>query len=227
MNEKILVVEDERKLADVLTKYLTQSGFSVITVYNGKDALDTFEKEKPDLILLDLMLPNVDGITICKHIRQSSNVPIIMTTAKVEEVDRLLGLELGADDYVCKPYSPREVVARVNAIMRRIAFLQTPVASQREQGLIINEETLFASYQGLKVSLTAVEFHLLKKLVNHPGRVYSREQLMDTIYDDDRIVSDRTIDSHIKKVRKKLIQIAPQLEFIQSIYGVGYKYEPA
>ncbi|WP_462171385.1 response regulator [Pseudoalteromonas xiamenensis] len=225
MSERILVVEDEKKLADILAKYLEQSNYSVKVVYDGGEAISAYEAFQPNLILLDFMLPNVDGITICKHIRQRSIVPIVMTTAKVEEVDRLLGLELGADDYVCKPYSPREVVARVKAILRRVSFMQTPVEVQQNEGLVIDETTLFATFQSNKVSLTAVEFQLLHKLYMHPGRIYNRDQLMDSIYEDDRIVSDRTIDSHIKKVRKKLATIAPELEFIHSIYGVGYKFE--
>lgn len=225
MAERVLIVEDEQKLAEILSKYLAQSGYQVEMIFDGAEVIEAFRQFKPDLILLDLMLPNVDGLTLCKQIRQHSSVPIVMTTAKVEEVDRLLGLEIGADDYVCKPYSPREVVARVKAILRRVTFLQSPVETQQAEGLIIDEDSYFATFQNNKVSLTAVEFHLLQKLYKHPGRVYKREQLMDTIYEDERIVSDRTIDSHIKKVRKKLATIAPDIEFIHSIYGVGYKFE--
>lgn len=227
MSERILIVEDEQKLAEILSKYLLQSGYQVDIVFDGAKVLEAFNQFKPELILLDLMLPNVDGLTLCKQIRQHSAVPIVMTTAKVEEVDRLLGLEIGADDYVCKPYSPREVVARVKAILRRVSFLKNTPEVQVAKGLVIDEDSYFATFQNNKVSLTAVEFHLLQKLYKHPGRVYNRDQLMDTIYDDERIVSDRTIDSHIKKVRKKLATIAPDIEFIHSIYGVGYKFEHA
>ncbi|MFC3032281.1 response regulator [Pseudoalteromonas fenneropenaei] len=224
MAERILVVEDEVKLADILGKYLQQSGYEVKTIYDGGEALAAISDFSPALVVLDLMLPNLNGISICKQVRQTSMLPIVMTTAKVEEVDRLLGLELGADDYICKPYSPREVVARVKAILRRVSVMQSP-QTLASQSLTLEEETLFAGFHGQRVSLTHVEFQLLYKLWRSPGRIYNREQLMDSIYDDDRIVSDRTIDSHIKKVRKKLAEIAPESEFIHSIYGVGYKFE--
>lgn len=226
MQSRILIIEDEVKLADILAKYLMQSDYVVEVVHDGADAMAMFERFKPDLILLDLMLPHVDGIAICQQVRAHSIVPIVMTTAKVEEVDRLLGLEIGADDYICKPYSPREVVARVKALLRRVAFMQSSdISIQQRAGLSLDEHTLSACYGDQKVSFTAVEFQLFYKLFSQPGRIYNREQLMDSIYDDARIVSDRTIDSHIKKVRKKLAAIAPNAEFIHSIYGVGYKFE--
>ncbi|MCG7533513.1 response regulator [Pseudoalteromonas sp. OOF1S-7] len=218
--QKVLIIEDEQKLATILGKYVTQAGYELHMVHDGADALAAVESFKPDIILLDLMLPNVDGIVICREVRRHSMVPIIMTTAKVEEIDRLLGLEVGADDYVCKPYSPREVVARVKAILRRVGS-NVPQSEQ----LTLDENTLFVSYQSNSVELTQVEFVLLQTLVAHPGRIYNRSRLMDNIYDDDRIVSDRTIDSHIKKIRKKLSQLSPDTEFIHSIYGAGYKYE--
>lgn len=226
MQSRILIIEDEVKLADILAKYLMQSDYVVEVVHDGADAMAMFERFKPNLILLDLMLPHVDGIAICQQVRAHSIVPIVMTTAKVEEVDRLLGLEIGADDYICKPYSPREVVARVKALLRRVAFMQSSdISIQQSTGLSLDEHTLSARYGDHKVSFTAVEFQLFYKLFSQPGRIYNREQLMDSIYDDARIVSDRTIDSHIKKVRKKLAAIAPNAEFIHSIYGVGYKFE--
>ncbi|KNC66617.1 response regulator [Pseudoalteromonas ardens] len=218
--QKVLIIEDEKKLAAILGKYVTQAGYELQMVHDGAQALAAVESFDPDIILLDLMLPNVDGIVICREVRRNSMVPIIMTTAKVEEIDRLLGLEVGADDYVCKPYSPREVVARVKAILRRVGA-STPQSEQ----LLLDENTLFVTYQNNSVELTQVEFVLLQTLVAHPGRIYNRSRLMDNIYDDDRIVSDRTIDSHIKKIRKKLSQLSPNSEFIHSIYGAGYKYE--
>ncbi|AOT10220.1 DNA-binding response regulator [Pseudoalteromonas luteoviolacea] len=220
MKQKVLIIEDEEKLAIILGKYLEQAGYEFDIVMDGADALSKVRTYGPDIILLDLMLPSVDGIEICTQVRKDSEVPIIMTTAKVEEIDRLLGLEVGADDYVCKPYSPKEVVARVKAILRR-----TNNSLPIQTGLILDEETLFVNYNGQRTDLTHVEFMLLQTMFRHPGRVYNRARLMDSIYDDDRVVSDRTIDSHIKKIRKKLQDIAPESEFIHSIYGVGYKFE--
>ncbi|KID57318.1 transcriptional regulator [Pseudoalteromonas luteoviolacea] len=220
IKQKVLIIEDEEKLAIILGKYIEQAGYEFEIVMDGADALSKVRTFEPDIILLDLMLPSVDGIEICTQVRKDSAVPIIMTTAKVEEIDRLLGLEVGADDYVCKPYSPKEVVARVKAILRR-----TNNSLPIQTGLILDEETLFVNYNGQRTDLTHVEFMLLQTMFKHPGRVYNRARLMDSIYDDDRVVSDRTIDSHIKKIRKKLQDIAPESEFIHSIYGVGYKFE--
>ena len=226
MSLKILIVEDEPKLAAIEQDYLTQSGYETTIIDNGLDVLPYVQSTPPDLILLDLMLPGKDGMEICKEIRQFSNIPIIMITARVEEIDRLLGLELGADDYICKPFSPREVVARTKAVLRRF---QPPAATStkaNESNLVtLDEKKYKAHVNGQEVSLTAVEFQLLNKLYSEPGRIYSRAQLMDYIYSDHRIVSDRTIDSHIKKIRKKLIDALPEQELIHSVYGVGYKFE--
>ena len=222
MTPLILIVEDEAKLAELLTLYLEREGFASHHIHDGAQVLPWLELHNPQLILLDLNLPNLDGLTLCKEIRQQSQVPILMTTARVDEIDRLLGLELGADDYICKPYSPREVVARVKAVLRRLA--PTPTASQ-PQLLELDEERLLAKLQGQPLALTLIEFQLLKLMASQPGRVFSREQLMDLIYPDHRVVSDRTIDSHVKKLRQKLKAAAPNQEFIQSVYGAGYKFE--
>lgn len=216
----ILIVEDERKLAELLRDYLTQSGFDVTILDNGIDVAPHVKKQTVDLILLDLMLPGRDGMEVCKEIRVFSAVPIIMVTARAEEIDRLLGLELGADDYVCKPYSPREVVARVKAVLRRTGSTVTT----RAQGLVLDKSRYQASLHGKDLGLTAVEFKLLFFMAASPGRIYSREQLMKQIYSDQRIVSDRTIDSHIKKLRRKIDQFSPEEELIGSVYGVGYKF---
>ncbi|WP_440053915.1 response regulator [Pseudoalteromonas sp. T1lg65] len=224
-NKHILIVEDEPKLADILSKYLAQAEFTSHCVHDGAEAEPAFKQQQPALILLDLMLPNVDGIEICRRIRAYSTVPIVMITAKVEEVDRLLGLEIGADDYICKPYSPKEVVARVKAILRRVSLDEQGKLSETESKLKLDEETLFVSFLGEQISLTHVEFMLLKAMYGRPCRIYSRDALMDHIYDGSHIVSDRTIDSHIKNIRKKLSSIAPQQEFIHSVYGAGYKFE--
>jgi len=217
----ILIVEDEPSLADLLKDYLQQSDYLTQIVPDGLQVIQTVKQCNPALILLDIMLPGKDGITICREIREFSTVPIIMVTARVEEIDRLLGLELGADDYICKPFSPRELVARVKAVLRRstIDYIDPP------SGLKLDEKRLKAELQGSDLDLTVVEFQLLKILSSEPGRIYSRGQLMDRIYDDHRVVSDRTIDSHIKKLRKKIVSVASSEELIHSVYGAGYKFE--
>ena len=217
----ILIVEDEERLASLLVDYLGAGGMTSHWLAEGTCVVSLVRQEPPDLILLDLMLPGKDGMEICKEIRSFSSVPIIMVTARVEEIDRLLGLELGADDYICKPYSPREVVARVKAVLRR-----TMGASGTTSALVIDEPSMRVRLHGQPLDLTAVEFNLLIFLVGRPGRIYSRDQLMEHIYSDQRIVNDRTIDSHIKKLRRKIEQAAPGSDLIRSVYGVGYKYEP-
>jgi two-component system response regulator BaeR len=221
MNGKILIVEDEKKLAELLSDYLKQSGFETFCLGNGADAVSWVREHAPDLTVLDLMLPGRDGLDICKDIRTFSSVPIIIVTARIEEIDRLLGLELGADDYICKPFSPREVVARVKAVLRRAGGGQTIHTS----GLILDESRYLATLNGHELDLTAVEFKLLQFLAANPGRIYGRQQLMDRIYPDRRIVGDRTIDSHIKKLRKKITEVCTGEEIIHSVYGVGYKFE--
>lgn len=216
----VLIVEDEEKLAGLLQDYLAQANITTTILANGLEVVPYIREHRPDLILLDLMLPGRDGMEICKEIRTFSNLPIIIVTAKVEEIDRLLGLELGADDYVCKPFSPREVVARVKAVLRRTDGATTIQA----KGLVLDEAGYQASLSGIDLQLTAVEFKLLSFLAANPGRIYSREQLMARIYQDDRIVSDRTIDSHIKKLRKKIAELNLGEDLIGSVYGVGYKF---
>ncbi len=222
VNGNILVVEDEPKLASLLSDYLRASGFEPFCLGNGAEVVPWIREHKPDLVLLDLMLPGQDGIEVCKDIRTFSRVPIIMVTARIEEIDRLLGLELGADDYICKPFSPREVIARVKAVLRRTRDGQT-IQAQR---LVLDEHRYRATLYGHDLELTAVEFKLLKFMVANPGRIYGRQQLMDKIYTDERIVSDRTIDSHIKKLRRKIEAVEPEVKLIHSVYGVGYKFNP-
>ena len=217
----ILIVEDEERLASLLIDYLNASGMTNHWLAEGSGVVAHVRQAPPDLILLDLMLPGKDGMEICKEIRGFSNLPIIMVTARVEEIDRLLGLELGADDYICKPYSPREVVARVKAVLRRSAG-----ATATRQVLVIDEPAMRVRLDGQLLDLTAVEFNLLAFLIARPGRIYSRDQLMERIYSDQRIVNDRTIDSHVKKLRRKMEQASPGRDLIRSVYGVGYKYEP-
>jgi len=222
-NETILIVEDEEKLARILADYLHNAGYQTHCLYEGSSVEKWVSNHQPALILLDLMLPGKDGMEVCKAIRQTSAIPIIMVTARVEEIDRLLGLELGADDYICKPFSPREVVARVKAVLRR-----TVAPSPTDNALLtLDSDRYKATINGQVLNLTAVEFQLLSVLASDPGRIYSREQLMDHIYNDHRIVNDRTVDSHIKKLRKRISEIMPDTTIIHSVYGVGYKYEPA
>lgn len=221
MSEIILIVEDEEKIALVLADYLHQAGFETWLLADGLEVVRWVKEHQPRLILLDLMLPGRSGLEICKEVRTFSETPIIMTTAKVEEIDRLLGLELGADDYICKPFSPREVVARVKTVLRRSGGL-----TSQTNGLVLDESRFRATLHGKELDLTSVEFTLLNLLASNPGRIYRRQQLMDHIYPDQRIVCDRTIDSHIKKLRKKIAVAAnPGEEFIQSLYGAGYKFE--
>ncbi|MCP3866546.1 MAG: response regulator [Gammaproteobacteria bacterium] len=218
MTKTILIVEDEEKIAALMRDYLRQYDFDTFEIDHGNEVLTWLKRHQPDLILLDIMLPGQDGISICREIRKTSDVPVIFMTARVEEIDRLLGLEMGADDYICKPFSPREVVARVKAVLRRTDSRQS---SMSDDPLHLNESSMKATVHGVDIELTAVEFRLLNTLVARPGVIYSRQQLMDSIYSDQRIVSDRTIDSHVKKIRKKL----DLNDHIHSVYGVGYKYE--
>lgn len=218
----ILVVEDEPKLANLLVDYLRASGFEPFCLGKGTEVESRVREHRPDLILLDLMLPGRDGVEVCKDVRAFSRVPIIMITARIEEIDRLIGLELGADDYICKPFSPREVVARVKAVLRRTHDGHTIQA----KGLVLDEHRYIAALHGHNLELTAVEFQLLQFLVANQGRIYGRQQLMDKIYSDERNVSDRTIDSHIKKLRRKIEAVDPEAKLIHSVYGVGYKFEP-
>ncbi|MFE8072248.1 response regulator [Marinobacteraceae bacterium S3BR75-40.1] len=224
MTAPILIVEDEEKLATLLRDYLQQSGHDVVMLHRGDEVVPWLQQHTARLILLDLMLPGADGLTVCREVLRQWDIPIIMVTARVEEVDRLVGLELGADDYICKPFSPREVCARVNAVLRR-ADKAASAPETSPDGLIIDESRFEVRAGDQTLSLTAVEFRLLATLANQPGRVFSRDQLMDAMYTDRRLVSERTIDSHIKKLRKKLEQLPLEENPIRSIYGVGYKFE--
>ena len=225
-NPHVAIIEDEIKLAELLRDYLLQAQFDVSMLHDGTEAIRWVQEQQPDLLLLDLMLPGKDGLSICREVRQISDVPIVMITARVEEIDRLLGLELGADDYICKPFSSREVVARVKAILRRIDRLSGPDIQSAATGLSLDPDRYKATIDGKVLDLTAIEFQLLQLLASDPGRIFSRAQMMDSIYQDHRIVSDRTMDSHVKKLRKKIAEALPEQEIIYSVYGVGYKYEP-
>lgn len=224
MTAPILIIEDEVKIATLLQDYCKQSGYETHMIHNGREAQEWLKENQAQLILLDVMLPEVDGITICKEHRRDSDTPIIMVTAKVEEIDRLIGLELGADDYICKPFSPREVIARIKTILRRTERISSANEKGDNQSLVLDEERFTVSYKQVSLDLTAIEFKLLYSLYKHEGKILSRDQLMNHSYSDNRIVNDRTIDSHIKKLRQKLVTFELEEELIQSVYGIGYRY---
>jgi len=220
--EHILIVEDERKIAELLRDYLSAAGYTVGLLASGAGAVAAVKKSPPALILLDLMLPEMDGMEICREIRKFSTIPIIMITAKVEEIDRIIGLELGADDYICKPFSPREVVARVKAVLRRSqAKPDAPVVSAGP--LTLNDATRQVTVGEHPLKLTPSEFGLLRILMAHPDRVFSRSELLDRVQGYQFEGYDRTIDSHIKNLRKKIAELLPDSDIIQTVYGVGYK----
>jgi two-component system response regulator BaeR len=222
----ILIVEDEIEIAKLLADYLKVQGYETQHFESGEGVIDWLKSHEAACVLLDIMLPQADqfgdGLSLCKDIRALSAVPIMMLTARIEEIDRILGLELGADDYVCKPFSPREVVARVKALIRRAQL--KPDSALITQGWKLDEERFLVHYQGQSTEVSAVEFEILRTLSRSPGRIFSRAHLIDAIYHDHRIVSDRTIDSHIKKLRQKLNAAFGEVDFIQSVYGVGYKF---
>lgn len=216
----VLVVEDEPKLARLVADYLAASGFEARLLEDGRDVAAAIAERRPDLILLDLMLPGKGGLEVFKEVRAKDDIPIIMVTALVEEVDRLVGLELGADDYVCKPFSPRELVARAKMVLRR-----SRRATPDTPGLDLDAERYEARLDGQLLDLTPVEFRLLRTLAASPGRIFPRDLLLDGLYEDHRVVSDRTVDSHVKNLRRKLERVRPGEEFIHSVYGVGYKLD--
>lgn len=221
MNKRILVVEDEQSIARLLMDYCRHAGFEPTLSLDGEEIVSLAERGRVDVILLDLMLPGMDGLELCKRIRRVSEVPILIISARVDEVDRLLGLELGADDYICKPFSPREVIARIKAILRR----QQSAGAPGGNGLELDPTRLQVRWHGRMLTLTAVEFALMDALAERPGQILSRQQLMDRIYPDQRVVSDRTIDSHVKKLRQKLAESFPDARFIESVYGAGYRLD--
>ena len=219
----ILIVEDEPKIAQLMIDYLQAANYRTHHLARGDEAIAFIQQPPPDLILLDLMLPGLDGLSVCRELRRFSDLPVIMVTAKIEEIDRLLGLEIGADDYICKPFSPREVVARVKTILRRCR--RTPEENAAPSPLVIDEARFQASWDGKTLDLTPAEFRLLKTLAQEPGKVFSREQLLNHLYDDYRVVTDRTIDSHIKNLRRKLEALDADQPFIRAVYGMGYRWE--
>lgn len=222
----ILVVEDEESVRELLRLYLEKEGFKVELASDGEEALDKMSRTSPDLVLLDLMLPKKDGWEVCREIRKTSYVPIIMLTARGEEFDKVLGLELGADDYIAKPFSPREVVARIKAVLRRANSISLSRGRIWETlGLKIDYEAKKVEVKGREINLTPKEFELLWFLVNHPRRVYTREQLLEHVWGYDFAGDTRTVDTHIKRLREKLTEggIASS---IKTVWGYGYKFEP-
>ena len=221
--QTILVVEDDSKIVNLLRLYLEREGFGVVTAYDGRAALETAARARPSLIILDLMLPHLDGIEVCRQLRAASDVPILMLTARVDEVDKLLGLSLGADDYVTKPFSPREVVARVKTILRRTTR-ERQEKNLRRGELEMDVDRHLVTVNGKEVQLTPVEFKLLQTLLSYPERVFTREQLLNHIYaHHEAAVVDRTIDVHVGKLREKLGDDPARPRFIATVRGLGYK----
>ncbi|MCI4568497.1 response regulator [Lysobacter sp. CFH 32150] len=220
MTEAILIVEDEADQAAIVADYVTAAGFIATVIRDGGEALASVRRTVPDLIVLDLTLPGLDGIALCQAVRAFSDVPIIMTTARVEEIDRLLGLEVGADDYLCKPLSPRELVARIKAILRR---QRKPDDGTRL--IEIDEATRTVRLRGRPLELTPTEYDLFVAMARRPGTIYSRAQLLDLARRDSLDVNDRAIDSHIKNLRRKISTVMSDTEVIHSIYGLGYRVD--
>ena len=223
---KILLVDDETKVCELIKAYLVKDGYDVIIAADGKTAIEQAQRHKPDLILLDLNLPELDGLEVCRTIRRQSNVPIIMLTARDEETDKIVGLELGADDYVTKPFSPRELVARVSAVLRRYREGLKQDKQIVAGEIRLDSEEYKATYSGQPLSLTAAEFKLLSVLASNAGRVYTRLQLMDSAFGESYEGYERTIDAHIKNIRQKISRLAPELSNpLVTVRGVGYKLE--
>ena len=224
---RIMVVEDDDKIAAILIDFLHANGYTTTRCSDGTEVAPAVRADPPAAIILDLMLPGQDGIEVCKQVRSFSSVPIMMVTARIDEIDRLLGLEIGADDYVCKPFYAREVMARVKALLRRADRNVGRNVSQvdTEDGFVVDSASRRIRLNSREIPLTPLEFQLLKLLLSSPERVYSRDQLLDSLHDDFRDVSDRAIDSHIKNLRKKIDAVSPGLQCIGTVYGVGYRYE--
>jgi two-component system alkaline phosphatase synthesis response regulator PhoP len=219
----VLVVEDEPKIARLARDYLEHAGFRVVTAADGRAALQSAGRDRPDLIVLDLRLPDMDGLDVTRTLRKTSTVPIIMLTARDDESDKLVGLEVGADDYMTKPFSPKELVARVRAVLRRGAFVQAGEASLRAGELVVDQSRMRASVGGRLVDLTATEFQLLTALARAPGRVFTRAQLLDALHGVTLEAYERAIDAHVKNIRRKLEPDPRRPQYLLTVYGVGYK----
>ena len=220
----ILIIEDEPELVKVLRSYLEQAGFNVLTAYRGDSGLSTWEHKRPDLVILDLNLPGMDGFDLAREIRRKGDTPLIMVTARVEETDRLIGLELGADDYIPKPFSPREVVARVRAVLRRATAAPMTQSILRVGDLEIDLDSHIVSSQGAVIDLTPTEFNLLTTLAAQPGRAFTRLQLLETTQGNAYEGYERTIDAHIKNLRAKIEKDAKAPQYIETVFGIGYRF---
>ena len=223
MAKKILVVDDEKKIVDILKAYLERDGYRVSATYDGRSALELARSNSPDLIILDLMLPEVSGWDVCRELRRESDVPIIMLTARDDTTDKIIGLELGADDYVTKPFDPKEIISRVRAVLRRSEDKAVSKAILNVGDIIIDTGKRLVRRGDWRIDLTPIEFELLRVMTENPGRVYSRMQLLDKIQGDAYEGYERTIDSHIKNLRKKLELNPEHPRYIITVYGVGYK----
>jgi DNA-binding response OmpR family regulator len=224
MPQRILIVDDERKLVQGLVGYFRQAGFETLTAYDGRAAIDSARRDQPDLIVLDLMLPELDGMEVCRQIRRSSTVPIIMLTARVEEADKLIGLELGADDYITKPFSGREVVARARAVLRRSSGVLAPATILRGANIMLDMDRRSVQVSGVPADLTPTEFDLLAALMRNAGRPLSRAQLLDATQGDEYAGYERTIDAHIKNLRRKIEADPANPRSILTVFGIGYKF---
>ncbi|NJN43289.1 MAG: response regulator transcription factor [Anaerolineae bacterium] len=224
MNELILIIEDESKIAKLARDYTGKSGYRTLTVSDGQLGLAAFRHERPDLIVLDLNLPQMDGLDVCRAIRRDSSVPIIMLTARAEETDRLIGLELGADDYITKPFSPRELVLRVKAVLRRVQGDDYNSGLIRIADLAIDTDGHRVTRAGEEIALSRLEFNLLTILARHPGQTFTRAQLLDRLHGAASAGYDRSIDAHIKNLRRKLEPNASEPRYVLTVYGIGYKF---
>ena len=220
----VLIVEDDRNTAALVATYLEREGFSTLAIHDGRQALEVIRKHSPGFIILDLMLPGTDGREICRELRKFSDVPILMLTAREEEIDRVLGLSLGADDYVVKPFSPRELVERVKAILRRSRSVPPRTSILSGQGLELDPLTHRVTREGQPVELTATEYKLLQALMGAPGRVFSRDELLDRLYAHGESVVDRVIDVHIGKLRQKIGDDPAAPHLILTVRGFGYRF---
>ena len=220
----ILVVDDEKRIAHLVRDYLENAGFRAVVAYDGTTAMAQFRHEQPDLIVLDLNLPGMDGLDVARAVRKERNTPIIMLTARVEEMDRIIGLELGADDYVSKPFSPRELVARVRAVLRRAGGEELAAPLLRAGDLVIDTEKRLVTQDGEAIDLTTTEFNLLVVLARSPGRVFSRMELLDRVQGEAFEGYERTIDVHVKNLRKKIEPDPRHPTYIQTVYGAGYRF---
>ncbi len=225
MKRKILVVDDEKKIVDIVKAYLERERYQVTVAYDGEEALDMAREQLPDLLVLDLMLPGISGWDVCRILRKESDIPIIMLTARDEVTDKIVGLELGADDYVTKPFDPKELVSRVKSVLRRSQGSATYSTLLKVGELSIDVEKRLARVAGESIELTSTEFDLLKIMAQHPGRVYNRMKLLDEIQGDSYEGYERTIDSHIKNLRKKIEPDPNHPRHIITVYGVGYKLQ--